>query len=173
MRLLQTLGQALAHALTWAREPSPSDFEIDRDRGPAERYLRHLAKETAGNQPILEELARGDWHADGPHERSVVELPPPTDWNFVPEHLYVVTVHRDSLALESDCTSLTRARQYLGVFDAVAADLVDILGWNPLPAETQPGGGQVDAPDRQEIGITLLALGALSLASLARRARRS
>ena len=43
-------------------------------------------------------------------------------------------VSRDSLVLECDCTTPERASLFLGVFDAMATDLLEILEWKPLPA---------------------------------------
>ena len=50
------------------------------------------------------------------------------------ERIYVVTVRRESLVLECDCTTEERADLFLCVFDALADDLLEILDWKPLPA---------------------------------------
>lgn len=120
LRVLSWLGGSLFYALHWTTNDSTPGFEPDPDRGAAEAYFRRLAQK-AVSRPSS---PRG----------SIVTARPPADWNIAPDQIYVVTVGRESLVLECDCTTEERADLFLRVFDALADDLLEILGWKPLPA---------------------------------------
>jgi hypothetical protein len=123
VRVLQGLGTSLFYALNWTEKPSTPDLEPDPERPIAEAYLKGLAREAVDRPPAVEELKDGNWRADGPRALSVVSAR---------KRVSVVTVRGGSLVLECDCTTPERAHLFLGVFDALAADLLDILEWRPL-----------------------------------------
>ena len=134
VRVLSRLGMSLFYALNWTERVSTPDLEPEPGRPVAEAYLKGLAREAAGRPPSVDELRGSDWHADGPRSLSVVTTALPADWGYDddPEGLYVVTVRSGSLVLECNCPTPERAHLFLGVFDALASDLLEILDWRPL-----------------------------------------
>lgn len=125
-KVLANLGMSLFYALSWTSSSSIPDLEAKPDRPTAEAYLKRLARDTAASPPELDE------RSDGSRTLSIVTAPPPTDWADPPESILVVTVRSGSLLLECDCTTPERAHLFLGVFDALVADLLEILDWQPL-----------------------------------------
>jgi hypothetical protein len=122
VRVLFALGLSLAHALSVPSRRETPSLEPEPDRSITEAYLKGLARETPTHVP-----SKGASIATAPP-------PPPSEWEDPVERIYVVTVRRESLILECDCTTPERANLFLAVFDMLSADLLDILDWKPLPA---------------------------------------
>jgi len=122
VRVLWGLGSSLPYALSapWVRE-TPS-LEPEPERSITEAYLKGLARAAVAHVP-----------SEGASIATAAP-PPPAEWEDPVEHLYVVTVRRESLSLECNCTTPERAHLFLAVFDMLADDLLDILEWTPLPA---------------------------------------
>jgi hypothetical protein len=120
VQVLSELGRSLEFALGWTTKPSTPDLEPEPDREIGEAYLKRLAREAPTHVP-----SKG---------ASISTAPPPSEWEEPLDHIYVVTVRRESLVLECDCMTRERADLFLGVFDALADDLLEILTWKPLAA---------------------------------------
>ena len=172
LHALRQLGMSLFYALGWTTGDSKPSLKAERDRPAIEAYLKRLARTIPDYFPSVDEVRPGGLRVAGKNRLSVDIVAPPADWVDPPERVWLVRVSRNSLVLECECTTPERARLFLGVFDALANDLLEILPWKRLPSKPEQPRDQVAASARPRATAAVLAVAALTVAAFVRRARQ-